>query len=84
MAAFCYQCAIDCDWDNDLAGITTEADWEKGLAAEVLCEGCGMIQVDPKGRCVTSHAPEEPFSAGCTQAGKPGHGLPWKNAKSAS
>lgn len=84
MAAFCHQCAIDCAWDNDFVGITTEADWENGLAAWVLCEGCSplgetidddrMIQVDPQGRCVTDD---------CLRAGKPGHGLPWKNENGA-
>jgi hypothetical protein len=33
-------------------GLTTVEEWNKGLAAEVLCEGCGPTQVDPKGNCV--------------------------------
>ena len=56
MADFCRQCSIDMfgkDF-NDLAGITTKDEWLAEKAAVVLCEGCGVIQVDPEGRCVSS------------------------------
>ena len=59
MAEFCRQCA---EWHfpyapkfwNDFANMVTEEEWEDGYAAVVLCEGCGTIQVDPEGRCVSS------------------------------
>jgi hypothetical protein len=50
---------------KDLAGITDTNDWLDGRAAIVLCEGCGPIQVDPAGRCV---------SKDCLKAGESGHG----------
>jgi len=70
MARFCKQCSIDIFGEDfkELAGITTEEDWKSGMAAVVICEGCGSIQVDPDGNCV---------SAGCLEACKPGHGMPW-------
>jgi hypothetical protein len=54
MADFCQQCAIETFGEDigDLAGITTEEQEAKGLYCVVLCEGCGMTQVDSKGRCV--------------------------------
>lgn len=59
MAEFCKQCAVDLfgehtDFADDFAGLTTEADWLAGNAAVVLCEGCGAIQVDPSGACVST------------------------------
>ena len=55
MADYCQQCSID-QFDQDfreLAGITSVAAWEQDKACAVICEGCGFIQVDPEGRCVT-------------------------------
>jgi hypothetical protein len=55
MADFCQQCSIDLfgkDFE-DMKGATTQEDWDKGLAAICLCEGCGYIQVDPDGKCTT-------------------------------
>ena len=70
MADFCRQCSIDNfgkDYE-DHKGLTDSESWEKGLAATVICEGCGFIQVDPEGNCV---------SQDCMCKGKSGHGLPW-------
>jgi hypothetical protein len=55
MADFCKQCSEKTFGKDfgDLAGITTKEDWEKGLAATVLCEGCGVIKVDPEGNCIS-------------------------------
>ena len=54
MASFCNQCALDLGFEpGDLAGITKQKDWAKGLAAVVLCEDCGPIQVDPEGNCIS-------------------------------
>lgn len=70
MADFCKQCSIDLFGQDygDLKGITKQNDWENGGACVVICEGCGFIQVDPEGNCV---------SQDCIEKGKPGHGLPW-------
>ena len=56
MADFCSQCSKELFGEDfkELAGITTEEDWEKGLACVVICEGCGYIQVDPKGNCIST------------------------------
>lgn len=55
MADFCKQCSILTFGKDfgDLANITTPEDWSQGKAAIVLCEGCGAIQVDPEGCCVS-------------------------------
>jgi hypothetical protein len=55
MADFCRQCGIaEFGMDTrDLAGLTKPEDWAKGLAVGVICEGCGIIQVDPEGNCIT-------------------------------
>lgn len=70
MADFCKQCSID-NFGKDyreLAEITTQEDWNDGKASVVLCEGCGPIQVDPDGNCVSEN---------CECHGMSGHGLPW-------
>jgi len=57
MADFCYQCSQELFppqfWGKDFEGLTTVADLADGKAAVVLCEECGPIQVDDKGRCLT-------------------------------
>jgi len=70
VADFCKQCSIDLFGDDfkDLAGITDPDQWSKGKAATVICEGCGPIQIDPDGNCV---------SEDCMCQGQRGHGLPW-------
>ena len=54
MADFCHICSLSNFGEDfgDLAGITTEEDWAEGKAHVVLCEGCGLIQVDPEGKRV--------------------------------
>lgn len=71
MADFCKQCSIDMFGEDfrELAGITTEEEWRQGFAALVICEGCGPIQVDPNGWCV---------SKDCGLSGKYGHGIEWE------
>lgn len=69
MADFCHACSIQIfgrDY-RELAGITSAEAWAEGRAAVVICEGCGYIQVDPDGNCV---------SKDCLEQGKKGHGLP--------
>lgn len=75
MADFCKQCSMELFGKDfrELAGVTEPDKWEQGLAARVICEGCGPIQVDPDGNCVTPD---------CICKGKPGHGLPWKKENS--
>lgn len=71
MADFCKACSIDL-FDKDyreLATLTEVDAWEKGLAAVVICEGCGVIQVDPDGQCATED---------CLEKGAPGHSIPFK------
>ena len=75
MADFCKRCYADMFGEgqtNDMAGVTKPEDWDQGLAVSVICEGCGPIQVDPEGNCV---------SQDCMCAGSPGHGLPWKRVE---
>jgi hypothetical protein len=53
MADFCKQCSkklLGMD-TNDLTGLSTAEDTQKGLFPVVLCEGCGAIQVDHLGEC---------------------------------
>jgi len=57
MADFCKQCTatlLDADFfPNDLAGLSTLEDTIRGLYPVALCAGCGAIQVDHTGRCVS-------------------------------
>jgi len=56
MADFCKQCSIESFGEDsrDLAGITSKEEEQKGLYRLVLCEGCGPIQVDSEGRCIST------------------------------
>lgn len=55
MADFCKQCSIShFEKDHgDFEGISTAKDTAKGYFASVICEGCGPVQVDHTGRCVS-------------------------------
>lgn len=55
MADYCKQCAIKYfDQDTrDLAGLSKPEDTEAGMFCQVICEGCGFIQVDHEGNCVS-------------------------------
>lgn len=55
MADFCKKCSIDMFGEdfNDLAGISTLEDDAKELYANVICEGCGCVQVNSKGECIS-------------------------------
>lgn len=68
MADFCKACSEELFGEDhrELANITKKEDWEKGLACTVICEGCGYIQVDPDGNCVSKN---------CLLKNKPGHGV---------
>ncbi len=55
MADFCQQCLIESFGEDsgDLKGLSTEDDTKKGAYPIVLCEGCGPIQVDHHGKCIS-------------------------------
>ncbi len=55
MADFCQQCSFELFGDDfkELAGLSTEEDTKNGLYPVVICEGCGYIQVDHEGKCVS-------------------------------
>jgi hypothetical protein len=55
MAEFCKQCSEELfgkDFE-DFKGLTTAEDWKADQAAVVICEGCGPIQVDSDGKCIS-------------------------------
>ena len=68
MAEFCKACSIELFGRDTggLAGITTKKNEQQGRAVIVICEGCGVIQVDNEGNCI---------SPDCQKAGHPGHGV---------
>ena len=55
MADFCRQCSIYMFGKDygDLKGLSSEEDTKNELYAIALCEGCGLIQVDHEGNCVS-------------------------------
>lgn len=57
MADFCLQCTVSVlgvsGNNNDLKGLSTKEDTDNKLYPVVLCEGCGAIQVDHEGRCMS-------------------------------
>lgn len=55
MADFCQQCSINLFGEDykDLAGITHADQQAQGKYVCVLCEGCGLIQVDTAGKCIS-------------------------------
>ena len=55
MADLCSQCSLAIIGEDygDFAGITPVISFMMGEAALVLCEGCGPIQVDPMGQCIS-------------------------------
>lgn len=60
MADFCKKCSIDIFGEDfgELAGLITEADTAAGFVSSVvICEGCGLIQVNHLGECVSPDCP---------------------------
>lgn len=57
MADFCAQCIADLLGEDghasDFMGMSTAEDTLEERYPIVLCEGCGAIQVDHTGRCVS-------------------------------
>jgi len=55
MASFCKQCSerlFDKDYE-DFEGMSTVMDTAAGMYTLTICEGCGHIQVDHTGKCVS-------------------------------
>ena len=61
MADFCKQCSFDIFGEDtgDLAGLLSQEDDEAGYKAVVLCEGCGPIQVNNAGECLSADCLEQ-------------------------
>lgn len=63
MSDFCRQCTVKilgADGDmNDLKGLSTPEDTKNELYPVALCEGCGPIQVDHTGKCVSTDCIEK-------------------------
>lgn len=61
MADFCKQCSIDIFGEDfhDLANLSTPENTKDDLYPMVICEGCGYIQVDHNGNCISSDCLEE-------------------------
>lgn len=57
MADFCKQCSEEIFGRDfgDMEGLSTQEDTASGKFAVVLCEGCGSIQVDHTGKCISSY-----------------------------
>jgi len=55
MADFCTDCSKEMFGEDteDHKGLTTDMDTAKGLYVTVICESCGIIQVDHHGTCVS-------------------------------
>jgi hypothetical protein len=51
MADFCQQCSLRNFGEDfgDMAGISKPEDEAKGVYPVLLCEGCGVVQVDSTG-----------------------------------
>ena len=60
MAAFCQQCSLEYFGKDfgEMKGLITKKSFEEGFVAIELCEGCGAIEVDHNGRCVSKDCPK--------------------------
>lgn len=61
MAAFCKQCSIETfgkDFEEH-AGLSTPEKTKAGIYPVVICEGCGPVQVDHTGACVSVDCAEK-------------------------
>jgi hypothetical protein len=66
MADFCRQCSIDIFGKDfgDMTNISTPEDTARDFYAKVLCEDCGLVQVDHEGNCITHGSkPEHGYTA---------------------
>lgn len=60
MADYCKDCSTNIFGKDygELAGISTEEQTRNGLYPVVICEGCGIVQVDHTGKCVSTDCAE--------------------------
>ena len=77
---YCNKCANDRERDlGDFAGRTSEAAWEQGHPAVVICDGCGATGVDPDGNpLATTHKKPPNRKARRRHLYKPAHRFPEK------
>jgi len=56
VADYCRQCSIEILGEDygDLKDLTSELGTANGLFLVVICEGCGVIQVNHKGTCMST------------------------------
>ena len=61
MADFCHLCSTEGFGEDfcELANLSTPEDTRKGKYCVVICEGCGPIQVDHEGNCISSDCYEK-------------------------
>ena len=61
MANFCKQCSIEMFGKDfgDFKGVSTETNTRNNLFLIALCEGCGPIQVDHSGICISKDCLEK-------------------------
>lgn len=68
MADFCTQCTAELlreeGHSGDFVGLSTAEDTEAGRFTTVRCEGCGVIDVDHTGRCVSAHTADPRIGGG--------------------
>lgn len=67
MADFCTQCAIEIFGEDvgDLADLSTPAETADGFFPYAICEGCGVIQVDHTGKCVSPNCTKHKDAPTC-------------------
>jgi len=55
MADFCKQCSIEDFGEDfgDLSNLSKPEDTREGKYPVVICEGCGPVQVDHEGNCIS-------------------------------
>jgi hypothetical protein len=61
MADFCKKCSIKNFGEDygDLEGLITETETKQGfVSSPVICEGCGVIQVNHLGECISKDCEE--------------------------
>ena len=66
MADFCKSCAEEMwgpEIPSDLRGLITQEEVDKGHMMRVLCEGCGLVHVDPDGSVIKVIATPETLAA---------------------
>lgn len=70
MSDYCQQCSTYIFGEDmgDLSGLSSAEDTIAGLFANVICEGCGFVQVDHEGRCISACDEYHNFTPGSNSA----------------